>query len=121
MPQAPANGSTADSSAAAPALPDGTTPAEGTEPPALPDGTAPAEGTEPPALPDGKAPAEGTEPPAQPGTDDAQAQTDSTQDTALSAEEQLLQELLDNGVITQEVYELLLKTLTPAEAETSAT
>ncbi len=65
-------------------------------PQAQQDGTAPAEGSEPPALPDGTAPAEGSEPPAPPeGAPDN------------SAALQLLKDLLDNGTITQEQYDLL--------------
>lgn len=65
-------------------------------PQAQQDGTAPAEGSEPPALPDGTAPAEGGEPPAPPeGAPDN------------SAALQLLKDLLDNGTITQEQYDLL--------------
>ena len=84
-----------------------TAPAEGTVPPALPDGTAPAEGTEPPALPDGTAPADGTEPPALP--DGAQGEPE-------AMEEQLLKELLDSGVITQEQYDLLLTKISTVQA-----
>ena len=65
-------------------------------PQAQQDGTAPAEGSEPPALPDGTAPAEGSEPPAPPeGAPDN------------SAALQLLKDLLYNGTITQEQYDLL--------------
>ena len=65
-------------------------------PQAQQDGTAPAEGSEPPALPEGEAPAEGSEPPAPPeGAPDN------------SAALQLLKDLLDNGTITQEQYDLL--------------
>ena len=75
---------------------DAAVPAEGAEPPALPDGTTPAEGAEPPALPDGTAPAEGSKP--------------------QGMEEQLLKDLLDSGVITQEQYDLLLTKVSAAPA-----
>ena len=65
-------------------------------PQAQQDGTAPAEGSEPPALPEGEAPAEGSEPPSPP-----EGAPDNT------AVLQLLKELLDNGTITQEQYDLL--------------
>ena len=61
-------------------------------------------GTEPPAR--------GSEPPAKP---------EGTQDAPGGMEEQLLKELLDGGVITQEVYDLLLSRLTTAESTTDTT
>ena len=70
------------------------------------EGTAPAENTEPPALPDGATPAEGTEPPALP---------ENAQGEPAGMEEQLLKELLDSGVITQEQYDLLLTKISDAE------
>ena len=67
-------------------------------------GTAPA---------DGNAPAQGSEPPAKP---------DGDQNAPGGMEAQLLQELLDNSVITQEIYDLLLGLLTTTDttAETAA-
>ena len=95
---------------------DGTVPAEGSEPPALPDGTAPAEGSEPPALPDGTAPAEGSEPPALP---DGTAPAEGSEPEGM--EEALLKELLDNEIISRELYEVLLTRLSEtAAAETAA-
>jgi hypothetical protein len=91
---------------------DETEPAEGSEPPALPDGSKPEEGSEPPALPDGSAPAEGSEPPA--GPEDAQGSQG-------AMEEQLLKNLLDGGVITQEQYDLLLSQITTADSTESET
>jgi hypothetical protein len=76
---------------------DSAVPAEGTQPPALPDGAAPAEGAQPPALPEGAAPADG-----------AQGEPE-------AMEEQLLKELLEGGVITQEQYDLLLSKISAAE------
>ena len=61
-------------------------------------GTAPA---------DGNAPAQGSEPPAKP---------DGDQNAPGGMEAQLLQELLDNSVITQEIYDLLLGLLTTTDA-----
>ena len=95
---APQKPGTADTQTESGTTPDGSettaVPAEGTEPPALPDGAAPAEGTEPPAPPQNNGPAEG-EPE--------------------NMEQQLLRELLDNGVITQEQYDLILEKITAAE------
>ena len=71
------------------------------------DGTAPAEGAVPPALPDGTAPAEGSEPPALP---------DNAQGDPAGMEEQLLKELLETGVITQEQYDLLLTKIASSAA-----
>ena len=60
---------------------------------ARPEGNAPSQGSEPPAIPDGN------------------------QHAAGGMEEQLLQELLDQNIITQETYDLLMARLTTAEAE----
>jgi hypothetical protein len=84
--------------------PEGTAPADGAQ--------APAEGSEPPALPEGEAPAEGSEPPAKPEGD---------QDAPGGMEEQLLKELLDGNVITQEIYDLLMAKLTAAVTTTDTT
>lgn len=72
------------------------------------DAAAPAEGSEPPALPEGTEPAEGTEPPAQPDSAPAGMET------------QLLKNLLDDGVITQEQYDLYLSRIQAAPAEPAA-
>jgi len=61
------------------------------------EGTEAAEGTEPPALPD------------------------APQDNQADAQEQLLKELLDSGVITQEQYDLLISGLRIATAVPSGT
>ena len=71
-----------------------------------PDGTAPAEGSEAPNQTEGNAPAQGSEPPAKPEGD---------QNAPGGMEAQLLQELLDNSVITQEIYDLLLEMLTTTD------
>ena len=84
--------------------PEGTAPADGAQ--------APAEGSEPPALPEGEAPAEGSEPPAKPEGD---------QDAPGGMEEQLLKELLDGNVITQEIYDLLMAKLTATVTTTDTT
>ena len=68
-------------------------------PPALPDGQAPADGQTPPALPDGQAPTDGQTPPAFP---DGQAPTDG------QTENPLMKELLEKGIITQEIYDAIL-------------
>ena len=83
-------------------------PQEGGAAPELPDGT------ELPAVPDGaKIPAvpDGAELPALP---------DGLREESAGAEEQLLKELLDNGVITQDQYDLLVRRITPAGTEASA-
>ena len=78
-----------------------------------PDGTAPAEGRETGTRTGENAPAQGSEPPAKPEGD---------RNAPGGMEAQLLQELLDNSVITQEIYDLLLGMLTTTEttAETTA-
>ena len=53
-------------------------------PPALPDGQAPTDGQTPPALPDGQAPTDG------------------------QTENPLMKELLEKGIITQEIYDAIL-------------
>ena len=53
-------------------------------PPALPNGQAPADGQTPPALPDGQAPTDG------------------------QTENPLMKELLEKGIITQEIYDAIL-------------
>ncbi len=63
-----------------------------------PEAPSQTDGTGVPALPEGQAPAEGETPPALP---------ENPQPEEESAEEQLLKDLLERGVITQEQYDLL--------------
>ena len=63
-----------------------------------PEAPSQTDGTGVPALPEGQTPAEGETPPALP---------ENPQPEGESAEEQLLKDLLERGVITQEQYDLL--------------
>ena len=76
-------------------------------------GTAPAAEDQAQDQQSGNAPVQGSEPPAKPEGD---------QNAPGGMEEQLLKELLDNSVITQEIYDQLLGMLTTTEttAETEA-
>ena len=76
-----------------------------------PGGNAPAENSETPAQPDGNAPAEGSQPPAAP---------DGVQGQQGGFEEQLLKDLLDNSIITQEQYDLLLARIAIADTTAAA-
>ena len=77
-----------------------------------PEGNTPTEGSQPPAKPEENTTTEGSEPLARPEGD---------QNAPAGMEEQLLKELLDNNVITQEVYDLLIGMLTPAETTADTT
>ena len=95
-PQQPESGSAPADTGEAPAdngetsaMPEGRVPADGSTPPDLPDGTVPADVGESSPVPEGES-----------GT----------------AEQQLLRELLANGAITQEQYDLIMAKLTGTDA-----
>ena len=76
-----------------------------------PGGSVPTEDSQSPVQSDGNTPAEGSQPPARP---------EGVQGQQGGFEEQLLKDLLDNSIITQEQYDLLLARITVADTEAAA-
>ena len=76
-----------------------------------PGGSVPTEDSQSPVQSDGNTPAEGSQPSARP---------EGVQGQQGGFEEQLLKDLLDNSIITQEQYDLLLARITVADTEAAA-